>query len=294
MDEALDNKPLLRALLGGAIDYAGLYPPAELGMAAAVTNFRSYQSSADAWALGRFVVSAVRLTELEPLLGTGKSLPLSVLIGDVGDVTVIEGFRHRNDVSAARIECVEIKAAPAASAEALFAAVPSEWVRYLEVPLGAGKEILLDTLVARRGFAKMRTGGTSSEAFPPAEDLARFLLATARRQLGFKATAGLHHPLRGSYRLTYADGAPSATMYGYLNLLLAAALAWSNGSESQVREALLEGTPEAIQLDPGGLSWRTTRLSATQLGEMRQRFCHSFGSCSFREPLDELQGGGWW
>ena len=52
------------ALLAGAIDYAGLFPPAALDMAGAVSEYASYVRSGDRWALGRFVVAASRLEEL--------------------------------------------------------------------------------------------------------------------------------------------------------------------------------------------------------------------------------------
>ena len=47
--------PAFRTLLRGAIDYAGLFPPAQLSMAEAVANHADYLASGDAWALGRFV-----------------------------------------------------------------------------------------------------------------------------------------------------------------------------------------------------------------------------------------------
>jgi hypothetical protein len=54
----------VRALMTGAIDYAGLFPPAALSMRDAVGNFARYRSSSHAWMLGCFVVPAARLEEL--------------------------------------------------------------------------------------------------------------------------------------------------------------------------------------------------------------------------------------
>src|SRR5690606_30837129 len=45
-------------LLRGAVDYAGLFPPAALDMDAAVAAWASYVTGPDRWALGRFVVAA--------------------------------------------------------------------------------------------------------------------------------------------------------------------------------------------------------------------------------------------
>ena len=50
--------PSARALLGGVVDYAGLFPPAALSMADAVAEYAAAQRGADAWMLGRFVLPA--------------------------------------------------------------------------------------------------------------------------------------------------------------------------------------------------------------------------------------------
>src|SRR4051812_2193031 len=63
----------LRILLEGLIDYAGLFPPAALDMAAAMRNYAAYRQGEDAWMIGRFVVPAARKGEVDP------GWPLSVL-----------------------------------------------------------------------------------------------------------------------------------------------------------------------------------------------------------------------
>src|SRR5437660_12910682 len=56
----------LRALLGGIIDYAGLFPPAKLPLDQAIQRYAKYRRLDDRWMLGRFVIPAVRLGELAP------------------------------------------------------------------------------------------------------------------------------------------------------------------------------------------------------------------------------------
>jgi len=58
----------LEALLEHLVDYAGLFPPAELPLREAVRNFGAYRASTDAWMLGRFICPAGRLEEAAPLL----------------------------------------------------------------------------------------------------------------------------------------------------------------------------------------------------------------------------------
>ena len=43
----------LHALLTGAIDYAGLFPPAKLDMRDAVARYADYRGTSESWALGR-------------------------------------------------------------------------------------------------------------------------------------------------------------------------------------------------------------------------------------------------
>ena len=38
------------------IDYAGLFPPANLSLEAAINNYRNYINSDDSWMLGPFVL----------------------------------------------------------------------------------------------------------------------------------------------------------------------------------------------------------------------------------------------
>ena len=63
------------------------------------------------------------------------------------------------------------------------------------------------------------------EAIPDPADLARFIAACAAAGVPWKATAGLHHPVRAEQALTYEPGAPRAVMHGFLNVFAAAAFA---------------------------------------------------------------------
>ena len=53
----------VKALLAGAIDYAGLFPPSQLSMEEAVLNFAKYRQTAESWMLGRFVCPVSALDE---------------------------------------------------------------------------------------------------------------------------------------------------------------------------------------------------------------------------------------
>jgi len=115
-----------------------------------------------------------------------------------------------------------------------------------------------------------------------------FLRACQSAGIRFKATAGLHHAVRGEYRLTYEPVPPTGVMFGFLNVALAAALLWFGRDDETVLAALEERSPESIELTDGGVSWRNERLTIAQLDEVRSEFFVGFGSCSFREPLAEI------
>jgi hypothetical protein len=125
----------------------------------------------------------------------------------------------------------------------------------------------LDEVAARGLRAKIRCGG---ERVPAVEELAEFIRGCRSRGLVFKATAGLHHAY------------PTETgEHGFLNLLAAAVF----GNEE---EALREGRP-AFALDATSFRWRDQEALPTRLADVRASLFHSIGTCSFFEPLDELE-----
>ena len=133
----------------------------------------------------------------------------------------------------------------------------------------------------------VRTGGTAADAFPSPQDVLRFMKACLTAGVPFKATAGLHHPLRAEYALTYAADAPRGTMFGYLNVFLAAAWLAAGLADEPALALLEERDPSAFALEDEGVRWNDRVLTGTELARARERVIMGFGSCSFREPLDD-------
>jgi hypothetical protein len=119
------------------------------------------------------------------------------------------------------------------------------------------------------------------------------LAALHRHGLTLKATAGLHHPVRSSHRLTYAADSPAGTMHGFVNLACAAALIHFGGEADEAAELLEEEDPRAFRLTGQRIGWRSRCWNAEQLSEARKKFLRSFGSCSFEEPFRDLEELGW-
>lgn len=286
-------RPLIRTLLEGAIDYAGLFPPAALDLEAAARNYGAYLRGAESWALGRFVIPAVRLEELSALAPweAGAGDPpwrLSALAGPdvLADAARIDAFDGRH-IGVAAVDSVEARASSAGEVESLRLPFGARRV-HVELPAGEALPTLLDRVREAGVRAKIRTGGVTEDAFPSSRDVAAFLRHCVARAVPFKATAGLHHPVRGRYPLTYADDAARGTMFGYLNIFVAAALARLGVDEPTLVALLEEGDPSAFVVTDSAIAWRGEVVSLEALRVTRQEVAISFGSCSFREPLDEL------
>jgi len=233
------------ALLAGLIDHAALFPPASMSMAAAVAEDRWARSTAEGWLLDRFIVPAARLDELRDAAGGWAGLPpLSVIWDGRGDP-------------------------PPAVAPVVLAEVPPGGdvaaVRALGVPVFAeGRAEDVDRIAASGATgAKLRCGGDAG--VPADAELAGFVAACRDAGLPFKATAGLHHPVRH-------DGG-----HGFLNLLAAAAAARRGADAATLAGVLAERDPDA--------------LLAAQDPAARELFT-AYGSCSFREPVADLRALG--
>jgi hypothetical protein len=300
----------LAALMTGLVDYAGLFPPAGLGMAEAAARYRRYRESAGAWALGRFVVPISRLdelarvaTSLPPESADAAPWPLTVLAQGSGGAGVAQGSSlddfervtrfneaHARADSAwrAEIRSVEMKVASAEEIERAAGCVPPGMEAYLEVPGDVGIEEMCRAAAAADHALKIRTGGTTIDAFPPSAVVARILAACAGARVPFKATAGLHHAVRAPHPVTYEPGAPRATMHGFLNVFVAACLLLAGKADVGLATRVLEDeVAGSFRFSDDGIGYRELSLSVADVVAAR-RFARSFGSCSFEEPLSDL------
>jgi len=294
--------PALRSFLSGIIDYAGLFPPADLDMQSAVRNYAEYRAGADHDLLGRFVLPSSRLREFAEasrgLLERGAgSVPwcLSVLIGDdlaAARKAVLEftsSHMDSSDAGHALCDAVEMRADNEQQMIDAVKAFPRPLHQFFEISLKPGFETMLEVIGSCRASAKVRTGGVTPDAFPSSQTIVRFVAACNELGLRFKATAGLHHALCGNYPLTYATDAPQAKMYGYVNLFLASAFIRKGIAESDACAILEESSEDEFSFRESGVSWRGNELSRDDLRMTRSRLFLSFGSCSFREPVDEAR-----
>jgi hypothetical protein len=229
------------------IDHAPTFPPEELPLDAGLAEHRRVRAGETGWVVNRFVCAASKLAELGD-----EALRLSVVL-DTGALPALD----------ARIEAVE---AAGVDPEVLFDAAPEV---YYELPLRDDVSFRILQLGELGLRAKVRCGGS---VLPSVPALAEFVQACRRLKIPFKATAGLHQPLR------------HGNEHGFLNLLAAAVF----GDEE---EALADEDPASFEVSVESLRWRGRTADARELLAARELFV-SFGSCSAQEPIDGLRALG--
>ena len=236
----------LRALLAGAIDYAGLFPPANLALAPALENYAGYVRTPDAWMLSAFILPVGEFD------AAGRSLSLfdgehPLRISALGPRTDnSEAFLHSLCAAKDSIDLFSKACGSAASFDQLEMLLPADFDAELlqrmrsllahsklnafwEAPAKlATRAIQLiaqsnATHPARKFAFKLRTGGVTAEAFPSSAAIAATLVAAAKHRVPIKFTAGLHHPVR-----LFHDSVQTK-MHGFLNVLGAGVLAAEHG-----------------------------------------------------------------
>jgi hypothetical protein len=304
----------LRALLTGIVDYAGLFPPAKLPLDKAIRNYAHYRRSDDAWMLGRFVIPAARLEDLDEyheelfrihppflfsVLGRGGGTLTEFLTNLRQDLSDVAAFRKRHG-DRVRVDGIEVRLPPDLADPALPESALSLF-KTLQVFPEVGlfpfceapgePEDLLDQLAQlpseQVGF-KLRCGGLEASAFPRSSRVAFALRSCIDAGVPFKATAGLHHPL------PHYDDSVKARMHGFINVFLGGALGRARQLDTeQIFQLLEDGDPSHFRFTDKTATWRKHRVSTAEIWEARKEFVLSFGSCSFDEPREDLRSLSW-
>lgn len=290
----------VRALLAGAIDYAGLFPPSQFSMPEAVINYATYKNSNYSWLLGRFVLAVAQLDEFiasaQDFISRDASTAwrLSAIAGeDVYDtLRRIEDFNSKHGPGVV-CDSLEVKAATVSKIENTVNSLPDDLTAYFEIAVNEKLGDLVATLALTGQRAKIRTGGISPEAFPRSRDIVRFVRTCVGANVPFKATAGLHHPLRCFRPLTYEPDSPEGTMHGFLNLFLMTGFARESFRTNLLEEVMEEEFEEVFTFQENGVRWRENHfLGNSHLERLREKAIQSFGSCSFDEPIADLRSLG--
>jgi hypothetical protein len=230
------------------IDHAALFPPASMTLPDALDEDRQARESEYGWIVDRFVVPAAKLAELP-----AERPALSVVLSSLDDVALLDGAA---DVEAVELVLPSARPLSADLVAAYSALRPLDVETYFELVFDDGWRddvpAAIGAVAAIGGRVKLRCGG----AFVPSIEQIGLVVACCRDAgVPFKATAGLHHPMRRGEE------------HGFLNLLAAAT-------------APLDRIEEVLAEEDG---------SALELEEASREVFVSFGSCSWREPVEGLQ-----
>mgnify|MGYP006426822097 CR=1 FL=1 len=318
--------PGLRAFMQRIVDYAGMFPPADLPLREAMESFLSYRAEPERWMLNRFVLPTTRLDELRPfrqaiasnppvglsVLGQGGGTEEDFLEAFTADLdridTCIEDHNShvRPDVMEVRLPASLLNAFEAAPVSRFLEAVDSALARhglahldiFFEVPLTDATAAQLPNVLPAFASAnadqpvpeqsilglKIRCGGMEPELFPSVNQVARAIVACRDAGVRFKATAGLHHPAR------HYDEQYEVMRHGFFNVFGAAVLAAEHTLDVDgVAAVLREENAETFTFTQEGMQWGPLSASVEDISHSRATLAHSFGSCSFAEPVDELR-----
>lgn len=219
--------------------------------------------------------------------------------------------RSENAVLLLLEQCVAMGAQRLENRPAMFFEVPGgdDWQRHAEwVIADLGARQSMSRYEQRILGFKLRTGGLTAAAFPSEQRVAWVIAQCREGDVPWKATAGLHHPLRS------INDDLGVTMMGFVNVAAATVIdAVHHFDESrlarqgiaanrvhefdirQLERVLFEVWPDAFEFRDKGMRhcWASREhrheVTTEQITAARRDRFLSFGSCSFEEPIEELQ-----
>jgi hypothetical protein len=306
----------VKAFFSGLIDYAGLFPPAALGVQEAILNFREYLDRPERWILARFIATSAHLEQLgDDLLGKFSSdspLDVSLVTKDPSKDLVIAQQKLSAHSSRLGIGALEVAINPKVDigqqmsiVESLVPSIeePGKTIPvFYEVPLCDDWPTvfgrLCDQIVVNRGADtrvkgfKLRCGGVEKSMIPSPERVARAIHACAAKRIPIKFTAGLHQPFRHVDPLDPRTG--DVPIHGYYNVFFAALVAnTSQATLPEVISIVSEMHSLRPEFDTDGVRWLGYEVTTPQIEAARSAVVISYGSCSFEEPLQAARDLGW-
>jgi hypothetical protein len=283
----VSNGEALPAPWRGLIDDAAIFPPGDAALADAVAAYTARREEWYADLVASFVVTDVRIAEVRAAAG-GGAMPLSIVVtGGAGAIPGALGLAAKAGNPLAGLEVAlrdpddpagaarrVVAACDAARSEGLLDDDTAVYVEIPEVGSPTGWLAAADVVAENEFRLKFRTGGPEPHLVPAPGTLAHWIDAALDRETPFKCTAGLHRAVRHSS--TEGRDRP-VDQHGFLNLLLATRQAFDGATTAEVVETLERRDGEGLAADA-----RDADLAGAR------RWFTSFGSCSVREPLDDL------
>jgi hypothetical protein len=319
----------LKSFMDGIIDYAGLFPPADLPLDAAIQNYAQYHGQQDAWMLSRFIIPAARLEALAPyaeaLFSSESPIPFTVLGKGTGTLdefsTEIEHtIRHCENFNAihagkVKTDMLEIKLPKEAAfshdvdlLKELMEQTAKNLGSISETPSVIFYEVLLDESWKKDTEAVLEAIASHNGALHTDNENYRYAAFKIRcggveahhfpsvEQLAYILNKAREHKvaLKGTAGLHhpvrhYAEQVQTK-MHGFFNVFGGAMLAWANDlNDEELEHILAEEDADQFAFKDEAFSWKGYSVSSGEIEELREAALLSFGSCSFMEPIDDLK-----
>jgi hypothetical protein len=320
-------KASFKAFMREIIDYAGLFPPAELSLDTSLHKYNKYRTSDDAWMLSRYIIPAGRLAELSPygetLFGEGESFGFSILgkrtetvsdyrehLQDIGEA--LEQF-HENHGDRVQTDVLEIKLpreAVFANDTDLLADIYEETAHHFGDVKKFPDDIFFEGIFDKNWEKEIAVILESMNAYnnnPSAKNgiKAGFKLrcggveasmVPSTEQVAFtlnkvrEQNLALKCTAGLHHPIRHYDDSVNTKMHGFFNVFGGAMLGYAyDFSDEEMQGVIKEEDSDQFSFTDTGFRWKEYEVSTKDIEELRKVALISFGSCSFDEPREALQ-----
>lgn len=313
----------------GIIDYAGLFPPADLALDTAIRNYAAYNKGDDSWMLSRFIIPASRLEELSPyaeeLFSEQTPFSFSVLgkgtqtISDFNDAleAVEKACRKFCDVhgDSVKTDILEMKLPKEAAfshdvdlLQQLMDRTAESLNRHEATPNIIFYEGFFDESWKKDIEAVLQAISNHNKSVNTDKENYQFAGFKIRcggveadhfpstEQIAFVLSKAREHnvAIKGTAGLHhpvrhYADSVQTK-MHGFFNVFGGAMLGYAcDLNADELDEILNEEDAEQFTFTDQAFSWKSYSISTEDIKALREVALLSYGSCSFDEPREDLQ-----
>ncbi|MDZ7681375.1 MAG: hypothetical protein U5J63_06565 [Fodinibius sp.] len=315
-----------KAYMAGIIDYAGLFPPADLSLDTSMQKYSAYRQSEDSWMLSRFIIPASRLAELKPyreiLFEEDDPFDFSVLGQDAETVSeyeeqldlLVDQVMHFHDEHGDSIstDILEIKL----PREVVFANDQDLLTRIYDTTVSKLDEKQLPNQIFLEGYFDKNWKKEVGLILETMQQFNDGIQADTIQEVGFKLRCGgvKEHMVPTVEQVAfainnvrdhnlamkctaglhhpirhYADSVQTK-MFGFFNVFGGAMLSYAHDLDGEeLSKILREEDPEHFSFTEEGFHWKDLTVSTKEIAELREVALVSFGSCSFDDPREDLK-----
>ncbi|MCW9706967.1 hypothetical protein [Fodinibius salsisoli] len=319
------------AFMERIVDYAGLFPPADLSLESALINYETYRRSSDVWMLSRFIIPVSKLQELSPygesLFTEKKPWDFSVL----GKRTeTLSEFSAYLDETVAAMEQLHTVYPGSVTTDMFEIALPREVVFANDQSLVAeacritekhfGDDSTLPGSVFFEAYFEESWQKDISEILKGIEvhnnqpDEENGIHAGFKLRCGgvekraFPSIEQIAFVIRQAKEYNVALKATAGLhhpvrhyaeevqtkMHGFFNVFGGAMLNAKFGlSQKNLEQILRDEDAEHFEFTDVGFKWQEWSLSVEEITKLRNEVITTFGSCSFDDPREDLKKLQW-